>query len=306
MDNLSYEIRKWMEDYKQVSVRPSTYDRLLTTSKLMDKYPISAVKVDELQTDDIQRYVNKLMEDGYALSTIKKQLHLIGAYIEYTNIVGLLTKPLHKGVKLPSEASVKKHKKEVVAYTKAQQEALKAVLTRHDSPAYYAVLIMLETGMRIGEALALGWDDIDWVRRAVRIRKTVVRIANKKRSYVQDGAKSFTSNRTIPLSKDTYNILDWMRTTEDCPGEAIFHDEKGKRLSYEALRWWTKKACAEAGVPYYGQHVFRHTFATNCYERGCDVKMLSKLLGHSDVTITYNVYIHLFGDALEEMRAVLG
>ena len=53
-------------------------------------------------------------------------------------------------------------------------------------------------------------------------------------------------------------------------------------------------------------HVFRHTFATNCYYRGCDVKILSKLLGHSSVTVTYNTYIHLFGDALEEMRAVLG
>ena len=66
------------------------------------------------------------------------------------------------------------------------------------------------------------------------------------------------------------------------------------------------KACDLAGVKYLGQHVFRHTFATNCYARGCDVKVLSKLLGHSDVTITYNTYIHLFGDALEEMRKVIG
>ena len=86
----------------------------------------------------------------------------------------------------------------------------------------------------------------------------------------------------------------------------VFHDENGDMLTYETLRWRTKKACEMAGVPYYGQHVFRHTFATNCYERGCDVKLLSKLLGHADVTITYNVYIHLFGDALEEMRSVVG
>ena len=59
-------------------------------------------------------------------------------------------------------------------------------------------------------------------------------------------------------------------------------------------------------LPYLGMHAFRHTFATNCYERGCDVKILSKLLGHSDVAITYNIYIHLYGDALEEMRRVVG
>lgn len=305
MDILRNEILRWMEDYKQTSVRSTTYDRLITSLNLMEKYPISSMRTDQIQTNDIQRYINKLSDDGYALSTIKKQLHLIGEYIDHATIVGDLTRPVHKAVKLPSEEAVKKHKKEVIAYTKAEQRALKAVLTKHDNPAYYTILIMLETGMRIGEALALSWDDIDWNRKAVRVRKTVVRIAEKKRSYVQNSAKSFSSNRVIPLSKDAQNILSWMKTTDNCLSSFIFHDEHGERLSYEALRWWTQKACNEAGIEYYGQHVFRHTFATNCYEKGCDVKMLSKLLGHADVTITYNVYIHLFGDALEEMRAVV-
>lgn len=305
MDILYNEILQWMGDYKKASVRPTTYDRLLASLALMDKYPISMVKVDKLQTCDIQRYVNKLSEDGYALSTIKKQLHLIGAYIEHETIMGGLTRPIHKAVKLPSETTVKKHKKEVIAYTKNEQKALEGVLKRFDSPAYYAVLLMLETGMRVGEVLAIGWDDIDWKRRAVKIRKTVVRIVDKKRSYIQNTAKSYSSNRTIPLSRDALDILKWIKDTDVCPSETIVHDENGERLSYEALRWWTQKACDEAGVKYYGQHVFRHTFATRCYERGCDVKMLSRLLGHADVTITYNVYIHLFGDALEEMRAVV-
>ncbi|MBQ7850102.1 MAG: tyrosine-type recombinase/integrase [Clostridia bacterium] len=77
-------------------------------------------------------------------------------------------------------------------------------------------------------------------------------------------------------------------------------------LSYEAIRYQINHACADAGVSYKGQHAFRHTFATNCYKKGADVKILSKLLGHSDVSITFNVYIHLFGDALEEMRSVIG
>lgn len=76
-------------------------------------------------------------------------------------------------------------------------------------------------------------------------------------------------------------------------------------MSYEMMRWNIQVACKEAGVPYLGQHVFRHTFATNCYRRGCNVKILSKLLGHADVGITYNTYIHLLDDGLEEMRSVL-
>ena len=306
MSSLYNEISNWMVMYKQKSVKPSTYDRMLTSLKLMERYDISDIDASDLQTSDIQDYVNKLVDDNYALSTIKKQYHLIGAFVEYANLTYMIAKPVHNGVKLPSESVVKKAKKDVFFYNADEQRNLKRILFRADSPAYNAVLIMLETGMRVGEALALCWSDIDWHRRAVRISKTVVRIADQKRSYVQQSAKSYTSNRTIPLSKEAFDLLNWMKKTDQTLSDFIFHDENGKRISYEALRWWTKKACAEAGVPYYGQHAFRHTFASNCYQRGCDVKKLSKLLGHSDVTITYNVYIHLFGDELEELRSVLG
>ena len=306
MNNLYDEINNWMVMYKEKSVKPSTYDRMLTSLKLMERYDISGIDVRNLRTSDIQDYVNKLVDDRYALSTIKKQYHLIGAFIEYANLTDLIAKPIHKGVRLPSESVVKKSKKEVFFYNTDEQKALKKILFRADSPAYSVALMMLETGMRVGEALALCWSDVDWRRRAIRISKTVVRIADQKRSYVQQSAKSYTSNRTIPLSKEAFDLLSWLNKTDRCESDFIFHDENGKRLSYETLRWWTKKACCEAGVPYYGQHVFRHTFASNCYQRGCDVKKLSKLLGHSDVTITYNVYIHLFGDELEELRSVLG
>ena len=165
---------------------------------------------------------------------------------------------------------------------------------------------MLETGLRVGECLALTWDDIRWERRAVHIGKTLIRITNHRRMEVQEGAKLFTSNRTIPLSTNAYALLEGLRAeTKDGHGY-IFQGKDGRPLSYEVMRYQIQLACAQANVPYLGQHVFRHTFATNCYERGCDVKILSKLLGHADVTVTYNVYIHLFGDALEEMRSVVG
>ena len=167
-----------------------------------------------------------------------------------------------------------------------------------------AALIMMETGMRVGEAMALGWDDVDFKRKAIYVSKTAVRITDTKRTYVQKGAKSYSSNRPIPLSKTALEILEQLKAIDEYHG-FVFHDKNGKMLTYETLRWRTQKACAKAGVPYYGQHVFRHTFATNCYERGCDVKRLSKLLGHLNVTITYNVYIHLFGDGLEDLRSVV-
>lgn len=58
-------------------------------------------------------------------------------------------------------------------------------------------------------------------------------------------------------------------------------------------------------IEFRGEHVFRHTFATNCYHKGIDVKILSRLLGHADVNITYNLYIHLYGDGFDEMHDAL-
>lgn len=309
MRQLYESIEEWMVKYKKNSIKPATYDRLVTSFNLMKEYPIAYVYLDVLCGDDIQEYINKLVKDGYALTTIKKQFNLLTGYLRYANANGIVPRPIYNGVKLPSASTVQKPKKEVCAYDNKQQILLKRVLQTHSKVGYDVALFMLESGARVGEALALCWSDINWSRRSVRINKTFVRLGNSKRQFIQDSAKSFTSNRTIPLSTDAYALLKRMYENEtnlDDPNGLVFHDEDGKALSYEAMRYQIKLACAEAGVPYLGQHVFRHTFATNCYNRGCDVKILSRLLGHSDVTITYNIYIHLFGDALEEMRKVLG
>ena len=306
MDTLYNEIENWMVTYKKTSVKKSTYDRLYVSLKTLGNNPISDVPVDKLTSDDIQRYVNYLVDNDYALSTIKKQYHLIGEFLSFCSRKRLIFAPIHEDVKLPLESNVLKHKREVMAYSDAEQEALRSVLERGDSPVFYADILMLETGMRVGEVVAIGWNDVDWRRKAIRIHKTAVNLGGSRESFVQEGAKSVSSNRTIALSKEAFRMLSYLKEIDDSDCGFIFHDEYGRHLTYEAVRWWTRKACNEAGVQYYGCHVFRHTFATNCYNKGCDVKVLSRFLGHSDVTITYNIYIHLFGDALEEMRSIVG
>lgn len=306
MKTLGNAIEEWMVNYKSTSVKPATYDRLCESLIQLNKYGISNESIDELTVDKLQSYINELVDSGYALTTIKKQFHLIGEYLTYANLNGIILRPLHKGVKLPSESVVKKHKRNVVAYSPVEQSRLtKVLLQRLNVPACCAAIIMMETGIRIGEAMALTWDDIDWNRRCVRISKTVVRMRDCKNNHVQHSAKSFSSNRTIPLSRTAYDILKRMSEDEVSIYGFVFRGRNGKYMSYEAARYYIQQACEDAGIPYYGLHVFRHTFATNCYNKGCDVKVLSRFLGHSDVTVTYNTYIHLFGDGLEEMRAVL-
>lgn len=303
---LSTGIRTWLDTYKKNSVKPATFDRLETSYRSLLQDNIAHKYQSTLKTSDIQNYVNRMVEDGYALSTIKKQYHLISAYLDYANLEGLIARPIQKGVKLPTQTAVKKSKKEVTGYSKIEQIKLRNVLMKKERIGYAAALLMMETGMRVGECLALTWDDILWERKAISINKTLIRLAHKKQMTVQDSPKSFSSKRTIPLSSTAYTLLeDMCQNAIDLNGY-IFAGEDKRPISYEAIRYQIQRACDEAGVPYKGQHAFRHTFATNCYNRGADVKILSKILGHSDVSVTFNVYVHLFGDGLEEMRGIVG
>lgn len=306
MKTLSDSIKEWMEQYKRNSVKPTTYDRLETSLKTLLNYKIAYMDILSLRTEDLQEFINHMVADGYALTTIKKQYHLVSSYLKFANTEGIIPRPIYNNVKLPSQQAVKKKKREVLGYSRPEQVMLRRVLRTHERPGYAAALLMMETGLRVGECLALTWNDILWERRAVKVGKTLIRITNRRRMEVQDGAKSFTSNRTIPLSTDAYMLLEDLYEKAKNRNGYIFAAEDGQPMSYEAIRYQIQLACDEAGVPYKGQHVFRHTFATNCYNRGCDVKILSKLLGHANVAVTYNVYIHLFGDALEEMRSVVG
>lgn len=308
-ERLDSAIDRWLVEYKKNSVKAATYDRLRISFGMMLRYTISTKCVKDLTTTDIQKYLNQLSEDGYALSTIKKQLTLLTAFLKHEYAQGRIKNPIYLSVKLPVEEAVKKPAKKIETYSQIDQKRLVSVLSTLEHRTYGALILMLEAGLRSGEAQCLTWDDILWEQEAVRINKTLVRLSSDKGlSFVQQSAKSRTSNRTIPLSRTAMGILERLSSSADSLDGFIFPSAEDPSLpiSYCSVKYFLKKACEEANVKYRSAHALRHTFATNCYHRGCNVKILSKLLGHADVSITYNIYIHLYGNELEEMRKVIG
>lgn len=247
--------------------------------------------------------MNDLTKRGYGLSTIKKQMRIVTSPLKQAAALHQIPANPAVGIRLPARCNVQKPEQAAEAYSPEEQEALSSVLATRARRGYAAIALMMETGLRVGEALALRWRDIQLSRKRLTVRATVVRLANKKQSFVQNEAKSESSNRAIPLTPRAVSLLSELQ--EGRESEWVFTGEDGERLSYEALRYQTGCACREAKVKYRGEHVFRHTFATNCYYKGIDVKILSKLLGHADVNSTYNIYIHLYGDGFDEMYASL-
>jgi len=300
---LSQALNDWLVDFKRKTVKPSTYDRLRVSLGLTMKYRIADMRVCEIGTKNLQEYLNKLSDDGYAVNTIKKQYTLLTAYFKYALSQGDIITPMYLSVSLPVNHE---DDGEVKTYSEIEQSRLKNVFERLDHPAYGILLLMLECGLRVGEAQALMWKDVDWRRKAITIRRTYVRLSDAGGvKFLQESTKSRTSTRTIPLSTTMYEVLRRTSESADLSG-LVFGEESDKPFTYEAVRYYLRQACRETGVEYKSTHALRHTFATNCYYKGCDVKILSKLLGHAKVSITYDIYIHLYGDALDEMRKVIG
>ena len=195
-----------------------------------------------------------------------------------------------------------KKPREVLAYNEKEQRRLQDYIEAHtDQNAILCVAFMIETGLRSGEALALRWSEVDTERHRCHICATVVNPHLPSKAYVQDTPKTDASIRTIPLNVRATTILNIMK--KRASSEFVFGTDR--RLEYPTLIRAIKKMCKESNVLYRGAHVFRHTFATNCYYKGIDIKILSKLLGHSDVKVTYNTYINLYGDGFDDMYAAL-
>lgn len=300
---LSEFVVSWLEMFKKNSVKSATYNRLLVALDTMRKYDISSVAACDVSYFDIQRYINALVETGYSLGNIKKQVLIVTAPLRQAAAMRIIPADPSVGIRMPAESKVKKKPREVIAYTEKEQEKLwKEISFEPDNPGYLGVAFQIETGLRAGELLALQWADVDLKHNKMRVHATIINPQYTNQTEYQDSPKSKCSNRMLPLTPKALAILKHLRPLAET--EWVF-EKYGKRMSYQQLTYQTKRLCKNARVPYYGEHVFRHTFATNCYYKGIDVKILSRLMGHSSVQVTYNIYINLYGDGFDDMYAAL-
>lgn len=298
-------ITLWLDLFKKNEVKSGTFDRLVQSNRSLGQYPIGSEKVSDVTALDIQFYINQITQEGYSFSTIKKQLELLRAALRKAVSLKIIPDNPAEEIGMPSSKMIKKPR-EVLAYTDKEQEKLQAYIETHiDSNAVLCVAFMIETGLRAGEALALRWIDVDTDKHKLHVCATVVNLHIPSKAYVQNTPKTDASIRTIPLNVRATAILNILK--HRASNEFVFGSSEytNARLEYPTLIRTIKKMCRESKVPYRGAHVFRHTFATNCYYKGIDVKILSHLLGHSDVKVTYNTYINLYGDGFDDMYAAL-
>ncbi len=196
---------------------------------------------------------------------------------------------------LPECLPVNSRRPGISVFTKQEQKQVEEEVLKEDTPFSLGVLVSLYGGVRIGEVCGLQWKDFDSTTGTITISRTVYRIAavdeqeNPAKTKVVIGTpKTDCSVRTIPLPDQVFEYFMQRRRSGDCYVATGTTKYMEPRVCLDRY----KRLLRRAGVSDHTFHTLRHTFATRCVENGVDVKSLSEIMGHSDVKITLQRYVH--------------
>jgi len=185
----------------------------------------------------------------------------------------------------------RKKRKPVVILNRTEQARLMKFLYNNINISKAGIILCLSTGLRLGEICALKWADIDMEQMLLHVNRTVQRIEIKngftKTALLETAPKSAFSFREIPISESLTALLSAFKKQGQ---EYVLCVDKPMEPRTYQNRF--KSYLKEIGGADYNFHTLRHTFATNCIDNGMDIKSLSEILGHSDVQITLNRYVH--------------
>ena len=262
----------------------------------------------EILPEEIDGFTRSLLTGkGLSPKTVRSILTLFHSILSYTG--------KRSGGKLPDVEITypKSFRKNTRVLDEKEESALVQLLAREMDACKFGVYLALRTGMRIGEICALRWCDISFEAAAISVCHTALRLprgnacqadpdrpsaaagddggalALSRTELVIGTPKSESSLRLIPLMPDIATLCERFRPEE--PG-AFLLTGTDRCMDPRKLQRHLKKYLEECGIPEAHFHTLRHTFATRCVEAGFDVKTLSEILGHSNIGITMNLYVH--------------
>lgn len=299
-------MENWLTSVKKNELKPKSYDRLEQTLQY-DVYPkIGHIQLQSIKPSDVQNMINALRDEGKSYSTIKKAYDAVNACFKLGVIQKTVALNPVVGVSVPSKKLFKQ--KDIPFYTEQESKQLieQALSVWGNGVRRYPlgsfVPLLINTGLRMSELLSLQWNrDIDLKNKTLTVHTNTVFVRDREKDsgyklIEQDTVKTDAGqDRTIPLNTVAYNsLLDLQKLTGN---ELYVMTTSAKtQVKPRQLDQMFRRIATAAQLPedkIYGVHALRHTFATLLLSKDIDIKTVSVLLGHSDVTVTYNTYIHV-------------
>ncbi|HCX08750.1 MAG TPA: hypothetical protein DHG20_06490 [Acholeplasmatales bacterium] len=290
----------WLERYMKHTIKIRTYNRYKSICELHLIKDLGEYELDELKPNVLQDFLLKKIDDHYSTNTIKGIVSVLKQALRLAITLEFVDKEYCSNLKMPSS-----EEKEISVFTKKEQQVIESFCLNHKKRNYIGIVICLYTGIRLGELLALTWDDIDFNSNLLTINKTSYSAkVDGKTQIIVDKPKTKKSNRVIPLPNQLVKLLKIIKKESNSKYVITTRNSGivGNRSYQRTFKFILKKV----NVPYRNFHSLRHTFATNAIELGMDVKTLAEILGHTNAMITLNRYSHSLLNYKIEMMNKLG
>lgn len=280
--------KEWLE-YKKSSIKISSYAKY---NFIVEKYILpffNNCKLYELNKNSLNELIIK--NNNLAPSTQKNIATVFKAIISFVN------DKYNLSLEITSCQFKKVYAENMKVLSVFEQEKLVRYLLNNIDLINLGILVCLFTGLRIGEICALKWSDIDLKNKTIKVSKTIQRVQivddyhNSKTTIISQSPKSNNSIREIPMTDDLISII--YKNVKNFNKNTYFLTGNKHYIEPRNLQNKFKKILANAKINDINFHALRHTFATRAIENGIDVKSVSEILGHSNVSMTLQKYVHI-------------
>ena len=288
---LEYIICFWLERRRK-DWKPSTYAnyRRIAEGHLLPYW--SGIYPEALSTERVRKFIVTKKNDGLSHGYIKNIFGLFLQALKYyenenDNIRYKIPASMLLGKNEDNEGAKRLPDIEVI-------DEIEKILYTRELPEQAGMLIAINSGIRIGELCALQWKDVDLKAGIIHVNKTMQRIRTYSGHKSETEIcimkpKSSSSIRDIPLPSNLVHFLDGKKGNPEAyviPGKKVDYCEP-RTLQYRFERFLRTYHFEE-----FRFHALRHCFASRCIELGFDAKSLCEIMGHSDIRITLQLYVH--------------
>lgn len=313
-DDFSSSLNEWYINFKRDRLKRSAQDTFESTLKNHIFCAFPNKSVIEIDANMIQFLINE-KKLRYSISTVKKIFNILNQYFSYLCANRIIVHNPMQSCSYKTHQSKVDDTKEKI-FTDEEIIKIKEIINcKNNNGAFvykdaHVFNLILNTGLREGEVLALKNSDIDLTNKTLSVNKEIREVRKRNKigettkgiENIITSPKSKSGFRTIPLNKEAINSIKILQESSPNNDDFLIHDGNGNFLSENALRKRFKRILNKVGIENKSIHMLRHTFATKMVSGIINektgkieiipIEVVSRILGHSSIQTTERIYVH--------------